>query len=173
MASIFEFKQAHPLVVCPEAIDGSNKFVRKYRLFSVNAHYFQPQQMLFIRTGLKIIIPKGFMGKIEAGNGTMIRDDLDVYTTYILPNYDKEIVIPIKNNSFYDHAINSRYFIAKLIVKPIRKEITKNIQNTFDKQMQLFQSFAPSLERVMKYNIINNHINVTTRMNYLKHIKPH
>ena len=172
MVSTFEFKAVHPLVVCPEAIDGSNKFVRKYQLFSIDAYYFQPQQMLYIRTGLKIIIPKGFMGKLEAGNGTMIRDDLDVYTTYILPNYDKEIVIPIKNNSFYDHAINSRYFIAKLIVKPIRKEISQNIRNIYYNRMQLIQSFAPSLERVMKYNIINNHINVTTRMNYLKHIKP-
>lgn len=87
------------------------------RIYTQQGYYFEPFERIPIRTGLKLILPKGYMGEVFPSNQLMISEGLDIIYSRIYEESNEEVIVMIANNCNNNKGINPGYHIAEILFR--------------------------------------------------------
>jgi dUTP pyrophosphatase len=119
-------KRLHKEAVIPKRGSEGAAGYDLYSLIDININSYKKA---VIPTGIMMIIPDGYYGRIASRSGLSAKYDIEVGAGVIDSDYRGEIKVILRNFSEFDYVVDKGEKIAQIIIEPI---ITPNIIDATD-----------------------------------------
>lgn len=101
-----QFKKAH-------------KYDAGYDLLSTEDYIIHARDKAIVKTGLKVLIPKGYVGIIKSRSGLAAKHDLEHGAGVIDAGYTGEVLVLLRNHSDSTYIVHKGDKIAQMLILPV------------------------------------------------------
>jgi dUTP pyrophosphatase len=101
-------------------------------LRAAGEHVIEPGETELVPTGIKMAIPKGYVGLVWDKSGYAIKNSLHTMAGVIDSGYRGEIKVVLKNLGKEDFKIEKNMKICQVLIQPVEKANLKLVDNLDD-----------------------------------------